>query len=95
MEMMLLLLLVEEEEEEPRSIRLMLPSGAGEETVEEQKKTRVLISIFYYGPGDENGGLKQLFNWGDIVECAPISLVFACGNALNLMQYKFGVPSSV
>ena len=30
----------------PRSIRLMLPSGAGEETVEEQKKSRVQIAGF-------------------------------------------------
>ena len=34
----------------PQHLRLMLPSGAGQETLEEQKQARVLISIFYSNP---------------------------------------------
>ncbi len=55
----------------------------------------LLISAVYYGPKSKEGGLARCFSLVDIAECAPISFVFACGNALNLMQYRFGVPASV
>ena len=53
----------------------------------------IIISAAYYGPASEEGGIMRLFSMPDIIECAPISFVFACGNALNLMQYRFGVPA--
>ena len=34
----------------PQNLRLMMPSGSGEATLEEQRRTRVLISIFYSNP---------------------------------------------
>lgn len=55
----------------------------------------LLISACYYGPMSSEGGIKRLFSYNDIAECAPISFVFACGSALNLMQYRFGVPAAV
>ena len=34
----------------PKHVRLMLPSGSGEETLTEQQQTRVIVSIFYSNP---------------------------------------------